>query len=165
MNQAQRTFLITKIRENVQVKINEIKKEKISPPNLSNYLFHAVMSDKLVLKTNQQILEVVKQKALKAKGGEHWMTNKSSFYGNDETAIEFMASEIFEIPPEFKVLWEEYREKCREVDDKVKTLEAETDTLITRIQLASDKVLEQLIKEVDDMGNITLMNTNIKLLT
>lgn len=34
--------------------------------------------------------------------------------------------------------------------------------LVTRIQLASDKTLEKMISEVDDMGDVSLMDTKLK---
>lgn len=59
---------------------------------------------------------------------------------------------------------EERAIKVKEVDDQIKQLRIQLETLEVRIMVASDKVLQKLINEVDDMGDISLIDTQIKLL-
>jgi hypothetical protein len=46
----------------------------------------------------------------------------------------------------------------------MRQLQIQLETLEVRIMVASDKALQKLINEVDDMGDISLIDTRIKLL-
>lgn len=76
----------------------------------------------------------------------------------------FSLEEFFVIPQEYLKMREERAIKVKEVDDQIKQLRIQLETLEVRIMVASDKVLQKLINEVDDMGDISLIDTQIKLL-
>lgn len=163
MNQAQRTFLINKIKEQVKLKIESLRNSKPEAPNLSNYLFHAVMTNTLKLQSEEHIMDVVKKKALNAKSGENWLSNKGMGWGK-ENSISIKPSDLFIIPDAFTELDNKYREECSKINEEICILSLQADGLITRIQLASDKTLQRMINEVDDMGDISLIETKLKLI-
>jgi superfamily I DNA and/or RNA helicase len=163
MNQAQRNFLIKKIEESIKNKIKALDNNKPEPPSLNNYLLHAVMSGNFNLRSTDEIKKTLTDKALKAKGNEDWLGNRWGMATKNN--ISFTADEIFIIPEEYKILFEQFKASTTEINQKIHDISVQGESLITRIQLASDKTLQTVINEIDDMGNISLMDTKLKLLS
>lgn len=165
MNQVQRKFLIDRIEAQVKISINALGKSKPEAPNLNNYLLHQVLSDKIKIKSGSEIKSAIKKMALAAKQDENWMTGeRSSYSGFRSDVIKIQVKDILDVDEEYTKKLSEYRESTRNVDEQIRVLRVQADTLITRIQLASDKTLDKMINEVDDMGDISLMDTKIRYL-
>lgn len=165
MNQTQRNFLIKKIQESVNAKIKILREDKEDPPSLSNYILHYVMSGNFEIISNDKIKEIITEKALNSKAGrDSWMSGQRA-WSSDSGEISFRATDFFVLPDDFKKLMDEYLEKDKKRRDEINDLQMQADGLITRIQLASDKTLQTLINEIDDMGNISLMDTRLKALS
>lgn len=168
MNNTQRNFLIKKIQEGVEIRMRALRDSMPEEPNLSNYLLHAVMSGKFDIISNEEIKEIIRQKALTSKQGHSsWMaSNKGRYsaFGNMEDLV-FKANEFFIIPEDYKGLLKEYEDRRDKINEEMATLSIQCDSLVTRITLASDKTLQTMINEVDDMGNISLIDTKLKLLS
>lgn len=162
MNQTQRQFLIDKITKSVKDQIKELEDSKPKPPNLSNYLLHAVMSGNFEIISNEEIKALIVAKALKGKSGENWLGSRYAFGNNDAREIYFSLTDFFIIPPAYKELRNDYIEKVKAVDQQVYQLNIQLETLVTRIQLASNGTLQQVISEVDDMGNLSLFDSSMK---
>lgn len=163
MNQTQRNFLIKKIEESVKTRIKILEDCRPKHPSINNWLLHAVLSNKFDLQPIENIKECLRQMALKANDREDWLRNH---WGSaSKSLINFLPEEIFIIPDEYKQRRDEYKTELKEIDDQIYQLRIQSDTLITRIQLASDKTLDRMISEVDDMGDISLIDTKLKLLT
>ena len=164
MNQTQRTFLINKIKETTTKRVEELKKQIPQHPSLTNYLFSAVMKDDFELQSTESLRELIKAKALNSKEGSNWL-NEDTMGWQKERTIRLGISELFVIPDDYTKVYNEYKEQKEKIEAEINAIKLQSDTLITRIQLASDKVLQTMINEVDDMGNISLMDTKIKSLT
>jgi len=162
MNQAQRNFLIKKIEETIKAKVKMLEDSKPEYPSLNNYLLHAVMSGTFELQPNEEIKKILLQKALNAKGNEDWLGNHWGMA--NKSLVAFKAEEIFIVPDEYKERAKVCREKQYELQQQINTLRIQSETLITRIQIASDKTLQKMINEVDDMGDISLIDTKLKYL-
>jgi hypothetical protein len=160
MNQSQRTFLIKKIQDNEKVQVDALRNSIPKEPSLSNYILHAVMSGTFEIVSQAQIKEIIRQKALKSSERDDWMGN--SWHNASKKGIVFNADELFVVPEEYKKLAKEYRDACQEINTKIGTIHKQVEGLVTRIQLASDKTLQTMINEVDDMGNISLFDTKLK---
>lgn len=163
MNQAQRNFLIDKIKKSLTDKIKELRENKPETPSVSNYLFHAVMTGDFDIKSQEEIKQAIKNKALRSKEGQNWLVGKDR-WGSTSKNVEFGIEDIFILPPEYEKLQNEYFNTYRELEATIRDMELKADTLITRIQLASDKTLQRMINEVDDMGDISLLDSTLKLL-
>lgn len=164
MNQAQRTFLIKKIEETTKKKVEELKKQVPEHPSISNYLFHAVMKNEFELQSIDSLKEIIRNKALNAKEDSNWLSEERMGWQSKST-IRLSIQELFVIPDEYTKVYNEYTEKKEKIYEEINIIKMQSETLITRIQLASDKVLQTMINEVDDMGNISLMDTKIKSLS
>ena len=62
MNSAQRKFLVDRINSKVDAKIQELQIKLMEYPSASNYIFKAIMSDNLKLKSEAHILAAIKAK-------------------------------------------------------------------------------------------------------
>lgn len=165
MNQAQRKFLIDKIESNVKKTIENLRRNKSEqPPTLENYFYGLALTGKLEVKSSESIAKYMAERAMThtAKSyGESWLGTSHGDIIN-HAKVKIPIRQLFVIPKEYDDLWEDYRKQEQEREDKIKQLEIECETLVTRIQLASDKTLEKMISEIDDMGDISLMDTKLK---
>jgi hypothetical protein len=164
MNQAQRNFLVTKLKESTDSQIRELNKNKMEYPSLSNYLFHAILKGELELKPQDEIKEALKQKAFKAKEGVNWLSEDRMGF-EKETTIKLNINDLIIVPENYKKLQQQAREHNSNITKQIEELKNKMLNLETRIQIASDKVLQQIISDVDNMGDISLIDTNIKLLS
>lgn len=163
MNQAQRNFLIKKIEETAKVRIDALKRSVPEAPSLNNYLLHAVMSNNFEIKNTEQLKEMIRQFALKATNRDDWMGN--SWGSATKDGIHFRAKDFFIVPDEYQKLYDDYKAAKDKANEEIYLTQIQADTLITRIQLASDKTLQSMVNEVDDMGNLSLIDTKLKALT
>lgn len=164
MNQVQRKYLIDKIKATVNEKISALQGERMEYPSPSNYLFHAIMKDELKLQPQEKIIAVLKKKALNAKEGANWLSEERMGFDKERT-VKLDITDLIDIPAEYRLKVEEAKKHNNEIAEKISVLKIQLETLETRIQLASDKTLQKMISEVDDMGDISLMDTKIKYLS
>lgn len=164
MNQAQRNFLINKITTNVNNQIKLIEKQDDHEPSMDNFILAEVLSGRFKIKTLEEIRQTIINKA-ENNSKRDWLTSGYNFSSSRNGEINFKISEIFIIPERFIKLHEEWKERDKNRREIVHNLKTQMDTLVTRIQLASDKVLQQMINEVDDLGDISLYDEKLKQLT
>lgn len=163
MNSTQRKFLVDKIQEKVTARVKELQEQRLSYPSASNYLFKAVLNNELKLQSEEVILEAIKQKALQAKEGSNWLSEE--YMGmNKENTIKIAIKSLFVLPEDYYTEYKRVKEFNEKIEAEIKQLKIEKDSIEMRIQLASDKTLQNLINEVDDMGDISLVNTKLKLI-
>ena len=163
MNQQQRKYLIDKIKSTIDKKIEILSKDRMEYPSMSNFLFHAILKNELKLKTEEHILEAIKSKALNAKEGSNWLSNERMGF-DKETTIKLHIEDLLEIPKNYDEKLSEIKNHNSKIQTEINLLKTQFDTIETRIQLASDKTLQKLINEVDDMGDLSLIDTKIKLI-
>ncbi len=163
MNQAQRAFLIKNIQESAKNRIDALKHSMPELPNLEKYILNAVMSEKFTLRSPDEIRQAIKKKVFGLTDRETLLTDSRSYYtrGNLKS-ITLLVGDLFVIPAEYLEISKEYEASATALDDAINSIKAQLDGLVTRIQLASDKTLEMMINEVDDMGNISLLDIKIK---
>ena len=164
MNQSQRIFLIGKITEKINLKIKSLQDQLLVWPSASNYIFKAVMNGTLQLQSQQHIMEAIRKKALAAKEGESWLSGKRMGY-DKERVIEIDIPDLIIIPADLEDEKSRVVLHNKQINDQIRDLRIQMETLEIRIQLASDKTLQTMINEVDDMGNLSLIDTKLKLLT
>lgn len=165
MNQAQRKFLIDRIEDKVKEQIRELNHSEMEqPPSLENYFYGLALSGKLEIQPQEHIKKVMCEKAMKHSAqrySETWLGTSNGDMIN-KAMVKIPVRDLFVVPKEYDELWEQYRKNDEEKEARIRQLKIECDTLVTRIQLASDKTLEKMIAEVDDMGDVSLMDTKLK---
>ena len=163
MNTAQRKFLIERIQQKVKNKIEELKKTLLERPSASNYIFKAVLNGELELQPKEVTLEAIKRKALKAKEGQNWLSEESMGW-NKEREIKLLLEYLVVLPNDYKEELERVNAHNKSINEEINQLKLQLDTIEVRVQLASDKTLQNLVNEVDDMGSLSLIDTKLKLL-
>jgi len=161
MNQTQRKFLIERIQQKTKEKIEALKKTKWEYPNRSTYLFQAIMQGTLKLKSQEQILEAIRAKALSAKEGENWLSGDRMGW-EKERYVKLPVIDLMELPEALLQRIEEVKAHNDVIDQEIDNLKVKLETIEVRVQLASDRVLQNLINEVDDMGDLKLIDTTVK---
>ena len=164
MNSTQRKFLIDKIQEETKKRIEELKKQKAEFPSASNYIFKAILDGTLELQPHEHILSVLRERALKSIEGKNWLSGDTMGF-EAKRAIKFYKHEdILILPKEFKIEVDRVRTINKDIDEQIDSLQTTLNGIEMRIQLASDSTLKSLINEVDDMGDIKLIDTTVKML-
>lgn len=163
MNTQQRKYLIDKLNAKCKEQMEELKKQKMEYPSLSNYMYLAIMNDTLKLKPQEVTLKALKEKAMNAKEGSNWLSEDRM--GIEKfTTCKIDINALFEVPQNYVDKVKEVKEHNQALQAQIESIKLQMDSLETRIQLASDKTLQKMINEVDDMGDISLIDTKIKLL-
>lgn len=167
MNQAQRKFLIDRIEAKTKAKIEEISRsETLQPPSLENYFYGLALTGQLQIQSTEHIKKVICERAMAHTSksySETWLgTNQGDLI--DKAKVRLKIRDLFVVPSDYDEMWEAYRKSREEKEEQIRVLRMECDSITTRIQLASDKTLDRMIAEIDDMGDISLMDNTLKTL-
>lgn len=165
MNQAQRNFLVEKIQGGVQDRVRALKDGVPEYPNIVNYIYHKIMSNDFDIRPKEDLKKQVLDRAINATDRKDWNTTTGGHSWDKGRDIAFRIKDFFVIPPEFQEQLDTYHEARDRIDKEINLINSQADTLIVRIKLASNYTLESMIKEVDDMGDVKLMDTKLKALT
>ncbi len=164
MNSVQRKFLIEKIQTETKNRINLLEKQKETFPSASNYVFKAILDGKLKLKPAEHTLNILKQRALPAKEGNNWLSGDAMGWSKERAINFYNYSDILEMPEDYNIELKRVKEVNSKIEAQIEELKMYLNGIEMRIQLASDSTLKKLINEVDDMGDIKLIDTQVKLL-
>lgn len=167
MNASQRKFLIDKIAERTKQRIGELRESIPEQMSLNVYMLHRVMSNDFQIRSMEELREVVLKKALEAGNKkqfrEDWLGNAWGTANHKNVA--FTLDEFFVIPEEYLEIRRKNNEERLRIEMQIKDLQLQLESLEVRIMLASDARLQKIINEVDDMGDIALIDSKIKLLS
>jgi len=167
MNTVQRKFIIDKLTEKTKLRIDILKKSIPEPLSLNVNMLHQVMSNDFEIRTTEELKKIILEKALKAGSDknirEDWLGN--SWNTGQRTGVHFTFDEFFIIPEKYIQLRNERQVIVDSVNQEIRDLQIQLETLEVRIMVASDKTLQTLINEVDDMGSISMIDTKLKLLS
>ncbi len=163
MNQVQRKFLIERIQKKVNEKIEALKNTKLGYPSASNFIFKAALNDTLELQPQSVVLDAIKKKALAAKEGHNWLSEERMGFDKERT-IKLLIEQLIVLPKDYEDELNKIIAHNKEINKEIDQLIIQRDTIEVRVQLASDKTLQNLINEVDDMGDLSLVDTKLKLL-
>lgn len=163
MNTTQRKFLIERIQQKTKDKIKELDKCIINYPSIDNYIFKAILTDNLELQPSEVILSSLKAKAIRAKAGENWLS-EDRMGAYKSTTIRIDIEELIKLPKDYNNELKRVKEHNIKINEEIKLLKIQLETIEVRIQLASDKTLHNLINEIDDMGSLSLLDEKLKML-
>ena len=164
MNAQQRKYLIERIQAKTRERIKILEEGKEKYPSAPNFLFKAVLNGTLQLQPSEVTLEALRQRALNAKEGYNWLSDQSHGWEKEST-VKIKIQDLIAIPEDYKNEMARVQEHNAKIEQEIKQLRLQLDTIEMRVQLASDKTLQRLINEVDDMGELSLIDTKIKLLS
>lgn len=166
MNTTQRKYLVDKVTERTKLKIQALRDSIPEAVSLNVYMLHRVMSNDFQIRSQDELRRIILEKALKAgqvrQHREDWLGN--SWGSANKSNVAFTLDEFFIIPEEYLKMRQDRADQIKKIEEEIAALRIQLETLEIRIMMASDKSLQKLINEVDDMGDISLVDTRIKLL-
>lgn len=164
MNQDQRKYLIEQVTNTFRDQRDKIKSEMPEQPSLNNYLIAAFLDNSIQFNDIKKLKEKIRKFVLKMghsdiliKENSRWDDNKK------ECRIEIDPFDLFIIPKNYLDALNEYKKKKKEIDDAIDSLEATKKTIIMKIQIGSNQVLDKLVTQVDNMGDLNIMNSKFLL--
>ena len=166
MNSTQRKYLVDKITERTKSKIDSLKNSIPESISLNVYMLHRVMSNDFEIKSNEELKKIVLEKALKAGQDKHY---REDWLGNtwgtaNKKNVAFDLNEFFIIPQEYLDMIEKRQIEKNKIYAEISELQIQLETLEVRIMLASDKALQNIVNDVDDLGDVRLIDSKIKLI-
>lgn len=172
MNQDQRKFLIEQVTKTCLAEAENIQSETPIRPSLNNYLVAACLDNTLKLQDVESLKEKIRQSVLKFGKDDllvaeieedDWRYDRKRRKKETTQEVTLQASDIFVIPEAYQIALKEYEEKKKVIDEKLKNIYAQRDTIIMKIQIGSNTVLDKLVMQIDSMGDLNLMNSQLML--
>ncbi len=168
MNQDQRKFLIQRVESTFLKQKKELEKEITVKPSLNNYLVAAFLDnsiqfndiDKLKIKMRETVLKYGASDKLIEEERGRWDDTKNT---KDKNLCKIIAEDLFIIPEAYLIELKKYEENKKNIEDKITQLEAQKDTILLKIQIGSNQVLDKLITQVDNLADLNIMNSQFLL--
>jgi len=171
MNQDQRKFLIARVEQTFKKQVKEIETlRKIQRPSLNNYLVAAFLDNSIQFNDIDLLKTKMRSMVLKFGVGDKLVReSREKYYSNDEKAFrnkdtcEIIAEDLFIIPQAYLDALADYEAQESEIKSKIEQLEAQKDTILLKIQIGSNQVLDKLVTQVDNLADLNIMNTQFLL--
>jgi len=172
MNQDQRKFLIGQVSNTCREQTDDLEKQKPKQPSLNNYLIACFLDNTIEFQDLSPLKDKIRERVLKM-GREDVLIEENNDENNwysgrrknkeSKNYTKLIAEEIFVIPETYKEAFKEYQDKTAEIDDKIKTLNAQLKTIVMKIQIGSATTLDKLIAQVDNMADLNIINNQLLL--
>lgn len=163
MNEKQRNYLVETLSSNAKAKVRAIEALIPEMPSLENHLMKTILSGELKLRPEKDIINMIVEKATNLKRREYLIvTDRWDDEKDEEYFINLPVAQLFELPEDYKILYEEHVRVKKLYEKEIQKVEEQQKSLETRIRLASDKTLEPLIEEVNQMGKISFEDSQMK---
>jgi hypothetical protein len=164
MNQKQREYVISKVKGLVDDKIDKLRKSRKERPSLNNYIVAGVLDGTIKMKNQEQIREHIRDLVLKLGAGENFVDSQYSYRSKRaDSGIKLSVRNVFELPESYLEREKEVDDWNAEIDQQIETLKAEYATVEMKLNLGSDKQFSYLLDEVDNMGDLQLINNAFRL--
>lgn len=175
MNAVQRKFLVDKIELTFKKQVEAIEKTVPEKPSMNRYLIGAFLDGSIKILDSKRIKDNLK-KYVKALGSKELIKDSSTNYrryknswdyDNDDEEDEMMMvvpSHIMEIPKTYIEATKEYTEKRDAARKAINALRTQRDTLVLKINIGSNQILDKLIMQVDSLGDLDLFSNQLSLI-
>lgn len=168
MNQQQRTYLINQVEKRYSKMRDELEDQFQDVPSMEKFVVRALVRGELQLQPTERLMEILEAR-VDDKNFSKLLESDSYSYRyskirENKDEIHFKAMEFFVLPEDFIKANEEVLEHNRNIQHQVDTLNAQEKQLVLRLNLASPKVLDNMIGEVDGMGELSLFENAMALL-
>jgi hypothetical protein len=168
MNQDQRKFLIERVNKTFSVQKQKLQEGRTVRPSLNNYLVAAFLDnsiqfndiEKLKIKMRETVLRFGSYDKLVSEGRDRWDARNAD---KDKNTCNIIAEDLFIIPESYKIALAEFESNEKDINDKVEQLEAQKDTILLKIQIGSNAILDKLITQVDNLADLNIMNSQFLL--
>lgn len=168
MNQDQRKFLIERVNKTFQAQKQKLEANKIERPSLNNYLVAAFLDNSIEFNDIENLKIKMRETVLKYGASDKLVTESRDRWdsGNaykDKNTCAIITEDLFIIPEGYKKALAEYEAYRKDIQDKIEELEAQKDTILLKIQIGSNQVLDKLVTQVDNLADLNIMNSQFLL--
>ena len=169
MNQHQRKFLLEQIERIYKEEKSALHDRKPIAPNLNNYLIAAILDGTAVLQPPEKLKDAIR-KRVRDLGKGAALTSSESSWGrrsenDDEEHIKLPALLLYETPAAFVEVRAEYLAAAKAYDEECRALEASINAMRIKVQVGSDKSLEALVEQADNICRMSLTASSRLLLS
>jgi hypothetical protein len=166
MNQDQRKFLITEVENTCREQVDKLKDQIPVEPSLNNYLIASFLDNTIEFANLDLLKKQIREEVLKMGAGDVLIKKRDSYRfrnrsDDEDDIVEVKAENLFVIPQAYKDALAIYEAKKAEVENKIKDIENASKTIIIKIQIGSSAVLDRLIAQADNMGDLNLVNAQL----
>ena len=172
MNQDQREYLIKEVKQTCDNQIDKLKAKIPDRPSLNNYLIASFLDGSVEFADIKVLKKKMRQTVLKfgtsdllvkEKEERGWRSRRNNGENEEQQIVEVLAEDLFVIPNAYKKAIDEYKEIKEKIEEEISKLEAVTKTILLKIQIGSSGNLDKLIDQVDNIGDLNLVNTQLLL--
>lgn len=165
MNQKQRDYLLATIENQFKDERRKLSEAEPKEPSLNNYLTAAILDGSFVMRSPESVRATIHARVRDLGKSEALLSSGSRFGSDDvDNAITLPALALFEEPPGYKVAREKYEAELAEWQLKLDQLDASMRAMRLKLQLGSDKALESLIAQADQLCSLSLTQSSKLLL-
>lgn len=166
MNQTQRDFLIKQVETTCEEQINKLEKQRPDKPSLNNYIIAAFLDNSIQFASIDILKNKMREEVLKFGTKDILIEEKQDYYGhpkskNEKEVVKVNAEDLFIIPQNYLDAVELYEIEYKRIQDKIENLENTLKTIVLKLQIGSADILDKLIMQVDNMGDLNLVNTQL----
>lgn len=170
MNKDQRKYLVDQITKTLNEQVDELQQQRIGKPSLNNYIIAAFLDNSIKFqdiaplqkKLRERVIKMGKSDVLIEEDDEDdWRYNRRNRKKSNH--VKLIAEDIFVIPETYLKALKEYQDKENEIDEKIKTLQAQAKTIEMKIQIGSPDALNKLVTEIDNLVDLQLVNSKFLL--
>jgi hypothetical protein len=170
MNQDQRKFLIEQVQKTCRIQADVLRSKMPKRPSLNNYLVAAFLDNTIKFNDIERLKVNMRENVIRF-GTSQRLINESDdddYYSRSRRSektnlVTVRAEDLFIVPENYKTALAEYEKIKKEIEDEIEKLEATTNTIVMKVQLGSSATMDKLIMQIDSMGDLKLMNTQLML--
>lgn len=166
MNDKQRDYLMTTIQNTHRKEVDSLRAKKRSKPSLNNYLVAAFLDNSIKFNDIEKLRGKIRNHVIKM-GAKNALIHSSDNWRDEgkelDEFVKVPAADLFILPEAYVTELKIWEKENREIDKQIQLLEAQLKTIEIKIRLGSNAVLDKLILEADNLGEISLINTRLQL--
>lgn len=149
-------------------KVKELRAKRRAEPSLNNHLVASFLDGSAAFNDIEKLKEKIHQRVLKMSSGEVLIKTQNMTRGimggrKEENTIQLRAEDLFIIPESYTKELDEVLEHNAKIDEEIQYLGDMLNTIIMKIQIGSDKHLAPLIEDVENIGDLRLVNSQLLL--
>jgi methylaspartate ammonia-lyase len=165
MNQDQRKFLIERVNKTFMIQKKKIEDNKLIKPSLNNYLVAAFLDNSIQFNDIERLKVKMRETVLRYGASDKLIKEKDDWRSErkGDNLCEIVAEDLFIIPESYKKALAEYQSEKDKQQQEIDQLEAQKDTILLKIQIGSNQVLDKLITQVDNLADLNIMNSQFLL--
>lgn len=173
MNQHQRKFLLEAVEKQFKIENDALRKRRPTPPSLNNYLIAAILDGSFVMRSQAAVRDAIRERVQNLGKEDAFVRSGEGKWGfgrrrdaDDEPQeeVQIPVGILFDLPKPYTVKMAEYEAAKASWEAEVAALEASIGAMRIKVQIGSDKALEALVEQADQLCSMSLTATNKLLL-